>query len=191
MVEEIWKPIRGYDGNYVVSNLGRVGSIARDVDNHTGVIHKPFRILKSRIDLKGYVRVYLSDNKKSKFVSVHRLVAKAFIPNPQNKPQVNHISGIKSQNNVENLEWCTNSENQLHAYKLGLNRVTGRAGRPKRPVLQIDLSTNEVINEYPSIADASRAIGYCNTSNIGSCCRGLRNHVGGYKWIYKTESEVM
>ena len=193
MVTEEWKPIMGYQNKYMVSNYGRIKSVARDVNNHTGIIHKPERILSCRKDTKGYMRVYLDDNKKTKFVPIHRLVALAFIPNEFNKPQVNHIDGVKTNNMVSNLEWCTNQENQTHAVKMGLNDHSRySSGRPKKPVLQIDIKTNEVINEYPSIVEAAKAIGCKNPSNIGGCCRGRygRKTIGGYKWKYK-ESEVM
>lgn len=193
MVTEEWKPVMGYQGKYMVSNYGRIKSVARDVNNHTGIIHKPERILSCRKDTKGYMRVYLDDNKKTKFVPIHRLVALAFIPNEFDKPQVNHIDGVKTNNMVSNLEWCTNQENQIHAVKMGLNDHSKySSGRPKKTVLQIDIKTNEVINEYPSIVEAAKAIGCKNPSNIGGCCRGRygRKTIGGYKWKYK-ESEVM
>jgi hypothetical protein len=192
-MDEIWKPIEGYQGKYMVSNLGRVKSTARDVSNHVAIVHKPERILSCKKDAKGYMRVFLDDNKKTKFVPIHRLVALAFIPNEFNKPQVNHIDGVKTNNNVNNLEWCTNQENQIHAIKMGLNDHSKyESGRPRRPVLQIDIKTGETINEYPSIVEAAKAIGCKNPSNIGGCCSGRygRKTIGGYKWKYK-ESEVM
>lgn len=132
-MNEVWKPIKGYDDKYMVSNLGRIKSVARDVSNHTGIIHKPERILSCRKDKKGYLRVYLDDNRKTKFISVHRLVAIVFIPNELEKPQVNHIDGVKTNNNVENLEWVTNQENQLHAIRMGLNDHSKyMSGKPKK-----------------------------------------------------------
>lgn len=182
---EIWKDIQGYEGRYKISNTGKVKSIQRQVSNGTGLVTLPTRILKQGTSHKGYPIAYLSKNAKSKTVRIHRLVAKAFIPNPDNKPQINHIDGDKTNNNVSNLEWVTNSENQLHAYEMGLNYVTGRAGKPKRPVIQIDIETGERVKEYPSIAEAARTIGVASSSNIGQCCRGEKKTIAGYRWKYK------
>ena len=188
MIAEEWRDIPGFEGRFSVSNLGRVKSNARIVNNHTGTIHKPERILSQRYSKKGYMVIDLVDaTGKKKYRQVHRLVAIAFIPNPENKPQINHIDGVKDNNTVTNLEWCTNSENQKHAYRLGLNYVTGRAGKPKKPVYQIDIETNEIINEYPSIADAARAVKCKTSSLIGACCRNEygRKTIMGYRWEYK------
>lgn len=177
---EIWFTL---DDCYAVSNKGRVKSLARDVSNHTGIIHKPERILKQQTDRKGYARVSLG---KRKNLAVHRLVAKAFIPNPQNKPQVNHIDGNKKNNCVENLEWCNNQENQIHAVRTGLNdHSTYHSGRPYKPVLQIDLNTNKVIAIFKSITDAKKAVSPNSThNNIGMCCRGERHSAFGFKWSF-------
>lgn len=192
-LNEIWKVIPEYNNKYKTSNKGRVLSVARDVSNHTGIIHKPDRILKQNKNHKGYMVVDLGKtNQKTNRVFVHRLVAKAFIENPLNKPQVNHIDGNKENNCVENLEWCTNQENQIHAVKNKLNDHSKySSGRTKRKVCQIDLKTNEIINIFPSISEAARTMGCKSSSNIGSCCRGKRNKVNGFKWKYAEESEVV
>ena len=114
---EIWKDIEGYEGLYQVSNLGRVKSIYGWCGNR---FVKRTKILKLKINNKGYTKVYLYKNKKSKMFFVHRLVAMAFVPNPNNLPQVNHKDGNKLNNSIGNLEWCTCSENIKHAYKTGL-----------------------------------------------------------------------
>lgn len=106
-MEEIWKVIQGYEKKYEVSNLGNVYS------------HKHHRILKPYELKKGYLRVDLyNENSERKHFKVHRLVALAFIPNPDNKPQINHIDGNPKNNQVSNLEWCTNDENHAHAMRM-------------------------------------------------------------------------
>ena len=118
---EIWADIEGYEGLYQISHLGRVKSLARVIYKTDGTIQTfKERILKTTLDTKGYVICNLSKEYKCKTFRVHRLVANMFIPNLNNKPQVNHINGIKADNRVSNLEWVTNSENQKHAVKLGL-----------------------------------------------------------------------
>lgn len=106
-MNEIWKDIPGYENKYQVSNLGNVYS------------YKHKRILKPYVVRKGYLRVDLFDkNFTRRHQKVHRLVATAFIPNPENKPQINHIDGNTGNNVVTNLEWCTNDENQKHAARM-------------------------------------------------------------------------
>lgn len=186
-MEEVWKEIKGYEGLFAISNKGQIKSLARRVSNHTGYINKPDRIMKCQLNRKGYTIVRLQDKQKNKKTfPVHRLVAKAFIPNIENKPQVNHIDGNKNNNNVENLEWCSNSENQLHAYKNGLNHHSETSGRPKRKVNQIDLQTGKVIKTFNSISEATYAMCKKKSSNIGSCCRheyGMKTCFG-YKWEF-------
>lgn len=181
-MSEEWKDIKGYEGVYQVSNLGRVKALSRVVRSGKGYTTLKERFLIQRKDAKGYIRTYLNDaNGKTHYVPIHRLVAVAFIPNPECKPQVNHIDGVKYNNNVNNLEWCTNSENQLHAYRLGLNKPTGRAGRPKVKVTQLDANTGKIIQSFNSLNEASRKTGI-QAQNIRKVIMNERHTAGGYTW---------
>jgi hypothetical protein len=140
---EIWKDIKGYEGRYQVSNLGRVKNI------------KTGRVLKPGIRC-GYPSVSLCKHNKGKNKLIHRLVAEAFILNPEDKPQVNHINGIKYDNRLDNLEWNTRSENGLHSYNSGLQisqkgEVHGKAKLTEEDILTIrssNLSRKELAILY-------------------------------------------
>lgn len=112
-IMEIWKNIENYEG-YQVSNFGNIKSLSKKVKCKNGFRTTKEKILKLKKSKHGYLSVQLKN--KGKFFSIHRLVAFAFIDNPENKPQVNHINGIKHDNRIDNLEWCNQSENQIHAY---------------------------------------------------------------------------
>ena len=187
-----WKDVVGYEENYKVNNYGEIVSKSRRIYNGKGYYLSKEKTIKQVLNHKGYPCVYLSKDGKDKYMQVHRIVAQAFIPNLLNKPQVNHKNGIKTHNRVENLEWCTNGENQKHAWSNGLQKVSGKAGKPKKSVLQIDTNTNKVVAKYNSIAEASRAVGCKSSSLIGACCRKQygRKTICGYKWEFE-EKEVI
>lgn len=181
MTEE-WRDIEELKGQYQISNLGRVKSLYRkfmikDKRGFKRTVTVNEKILKLQIDKKGYQVVKIA----KKTYKVHRLVAIAFIPNPDNLPQVNHIDGIKTNNYIDNLEWVNNSENQLHAYKIGLNKPSEKAGRKRRKVCQIDLNTNKIINIFDSIAEVEK---YFNNENLNitEVCNGKRKSCLGYGW---------
>lgn len=189
MNNEIWKDIVGYESRYQVSNFGNVRSLNR-LKRHntsaTGFITVNGKMLKPFKTKKGYLKVDVSNlygGRKSK--SVHQLVAIVFIENSNNYDQINHIDGNKSNNHVSNLEWCNNSQNQLHAYKYGLNTHSEKAGRAKIPVVKIDKTTNLIIESYPSISEAAKANGIEKPSNISLVCKKKRKTCNGYKWAYK------
>lgn len=156
-------------------------------DGHLFVYHQTWKEMKQQIDRKGYSRVVLCDRKSYK---IHRLVAMYFIPNPSNLPQVNHINGIKTDNRVNNLEWCTAIDNYKHAIKHNLidNKRAARYAKKvnSKMIIQKDLDNN-VIKVWGSMMDAQRELGISN-SHISSCCKnkpGFKS-AGGYKWEYYT-----
>lgn len=119
-MKEIWKDIESYEGMYQVSSLGRVKSLSRRCSTHWGTRLVPEKLLCPNVKEAGYLCLDLHKDGKSKEFSIHRLVAQAFIPNPNNLPEVNHKDGDKQNNCVDNLEWCTNLDNVRHAIQNGL-----------------------------------------------------------------------
>ena len=120
---EVWKDVIGYEGYYQISNYGLVKSLDRVVDKNIG--QKKLlksRLLKQGIDKDGYKHVILYKNGRGSIFKTHKLVAIAFIDNPNNKKEINHKNGVKTDNKIENLEWCTRSENVKHAFKNGLKK---------------------------------------------------------------------
>lgn len=172
MMKELWKPIAGYEGLYQVSNHGNVRSLFR---------YK--KTLKPWAIGTGYLMVYLSKGKSRRAFLVHRLVANAFIPNPENKPQVNHLDENRANNNVSNLEWCTCRENHNHgSHNEKISKANRNHPQKSKPVEQCT-PNGEFICFYPSIAEAARKTGM-NNSEICSCCQGKRKTHGGYVWRY-------
>lgn len=178
-MKEIWKDIPGYESLYQANNYGEIKSFPRKYSIHK----KPF-IMKQRNNYKGYAVVTLCKNGIQKNKIVHRLIAQTFIPNPNNLPQVNHKDGNKQNNNVNNLEWCDNSYNQLHANRMGLNKNRIKRVREVcfKPVIQYDLDGNE-IGRYSSLREASSKTG-CNYKAMSLCALGKIKTSGGYKWKY-------
>jgi hypothetical protein len=185
-MKEIWKYIENFYGYYEVSNRGRIRSVDRYVDHRFGYSQlRKGKMKKITLDKDGYGLLHLYKNNKNHTRKAHRLVLQAFVPNPENKPQVNHINGNKLDNRVENLEWCTDKENKIHAFATGLRNHNSI----KKKVL-MSSKDNEPLLIFDSITEASRETGI-NLGNICSCCKGkIYKTVGGYKWsYYKGESK--
>lgn len=182
-----WKDIVGFEGLYMVSDAGTITSVSRIV-THRGfdrfIVGKE---KKQQLDKYGYKCIKLSKDGRKHHFTVHRLVATAFIDNPKNKAQVNHIDGDKTNNSVENIEWCTAKENVSHSWKFGISKSqkgiprNNKVEQPKRrrPVLQISQSGQSIIL-HDSISDA---IGYTAT-HIVNCCKGKVKMHKGYRWEY-------
>lgn len=175
-MEEIWKDIKDYEGLYQVSNLGRIKSLDRIIKSgvsNSGYSKINGKILKQKLGKDGYLSVQLWKKGKGKWFIAHRLIAIAFIPNPQNKPYIDHINTIRNDNRIENLRWATREENDHNPITLK-NRI-GKCG------IKIKcLNTGEV---FVSSGEAGRKLGV-SAGNIIGCCKGKRKSAKGYKFEY-------
>ena len=189
---EIWKPIQGYEGQYEVSNHGRVRSLERwgiDKNGAKRPVHEKILTLhKGKVTERhpqARYHVELWKDNKRRVPAIHRLVALHFIPNPEGKPQVNHIDGDPSNNRVINLEWATNTENTKHAYDTYL-----RKHRNCRAVKGINLITGKVIY-FASVVAAANWFNVTHCA-IRAAIRGYGRSKGavGYKWEYVNDSSV-
>lgn len=189
--EEIWKDIDGYKGFYQVSNKGRVRSVDRTIKwRHNSFQYRKGRILAPTIDTAGYYVVGLHKESVGKIYIVHRLVAEAFIPNPDNFPIINHKDENKLNNVVENLEWCTYSYNTKYndcMTKRIATRNKNNSYGCEKIVYQYDLKNN-LIKVWKSLMDISRTLGY-SYANIANCCKKNRPTAYGYKWSYTSISK--
>lgn len=179
-MEEVWKDIQGYEGYYQVSNKGNVRSVDREVRCSNSIRFYKGRILSQCEDDHGYYRVLLSKAGKHRSSQVHRLVAEAFIENPNDLPEVNHKDEISKNNCVENLEWCSK--------KYNLEYGTGRqrsVQMHRKAVIQFDMNGN-FIAEYDGVNTAARAIRKPKDATaITKCCGGKKQTAHGYIWRYK------
>lgn len=183
---EEWRDIAGYEGLYQVSNLGRVRSLDRVIKCVDSIRRYKGCMLRLAKQGNGYMSVSLQKSGDRKTKLVHRLVAQAFIQNPDNLPEVNHLDENKENNVVDNLEWVTQAEN--NAYGEGYinrskNAPKGSINSTARPVLKYSLD-GKLLAEYYSAMEAGRANG-CRQSGISECCNGKQKTAYGYIWKYK------
>ena len=176
MDREEWKDIKGYEGLYQVSNMGRVKTLANDK-------YRKEKIRKLRFDKDGYLQLNFNQNKEKETPKVHRLVAEAFIPNPENKSEVHHIDKSKTNNCVENLIWVTPEE---HA---ALHSGDETRNKPSKKVEQYTLD-GKLIKVWESACQIQREKGY-KQSSIWACCNRKPHHktAYGFIWAYDAESQ--
>lgn len=177
-LNEIWKDIAGYEGMYQVSNFGRVRSLNY---RNTGRIE----IRKTFIMKNGYESVSLCKNQKYTSHYVHRLVASAFVENPNNLLEVNHINEDKLDNRAENLEWCDRSYNMAYGtgHMRSAEKQTGRTNtKSNKKVAQYTME-GELVTIYPSASEIKRVLGY-NRGHVCECARGICKQAYGFKWRY-------
>ena len=180
MENEVWKACIGFSEKYEVSNFGRIRSYS--VKNGAAKRTSTPLIIKGWKNTHGYQKVNI--NRKS--VSVHRLVAFAFIPNPENKRTVNHKNGIKTDNRIENLEWATMAENLIHASETGLRDIMKTLVRGNHPsakkLVQMDMTGN-VLFVWDCLKDAAISMGFNPGCLYNILCEG-RSDYKNFKWKY-------
>lgn len=181
---EEWRPVVGYEELYEVSNLGRV----RSLREKTRIFDKENKIMRFKDDHHGYDRVNLNKDHKAKAALVSRLVAEAFIENPNNLPQVGHMDDVKKNNHVSNLYWTDSKENNHHNGKMERfqDKHNEKIGQIADALSKAVISTNILTGEeqmYKSMQEASRKTG-SNSGKISLCCNGKRSHHNGYCWRF-------
>ncbi len=169
---EHWKDIEGFEGLYQVSNLGKVKSLKRKTYSRRRYKEHPERILKDNVDAHGYVYYFLYKDGKAKRYKGHKLVAHAFIPNPNNYPFINHKDENKANNCVSNLEWCTPSYNLNYG---------SRSQKYMKPVIMIDSKSQKEIKRFKSLKQVEDEMGISH-SKVSYVCYGKRKTAGGYSW---------
>ena len=175
---EVWKDIPGYEGLYQVSTFGNVRSLNwRNMNVVRDLYLKPHN--------KGYLQVELSKNGRKKMITVHRLVAMTFIPNPNELPTVNHKDENKHNNNVENLEWCTTSYNTSYSRDKHPEKYAHRGVpyRYKQKIEQVDVLSGDTVRVWDNIVTIKSEKNF-NTWSISECCKGNRKTAYGFKWRF-------
>ena len=181
-MEEVWKDIKNWEGSYQVSNFGRVRSLERIITFSDGRIRKfqgrEIKPIKS--STSDYLMVRLWENHKEYAYLIHRLVAQAFIPNPDNLPEVSHIDENIFNNSYDNLEWCNRDYNHNYSKAKRINAARAVTGKC---VLQYDLS-GKLLHVWETGLDAAKSLNIPQ-GNISSCCLGKLKTAGGFKWQYE------
>lgn len=182
---EEWRDVIGYEGLYMVSNLGRVKRLSYVMKNVSGSYVVPEKLRSIQTNPQGYSSLVLWKNNKHHVVTVHRLVAMAFIPNPNNYPHINHLDSDRANPKADNLEWCTRSHNMRWAYDTNnmrskLNPPRGEEHHRSVRVAMISKS-GEQIKTFACISDAAREIGVV-VGSISNCINGKSKSSGGYIW---------
>jgi hypothetical protein len=190
---ENWKSVSGYEGMYEVSDCGRVRGVDREVHCKNGDVQaRKARILKQKADRQGYYIVCLCKCGKLQFMRVHRLVGYAFIENPENKPEINHIDENTQNNCVTNLEWCTRKENVNwgtgHQRGVMNTNFKAFAQRLSKKTAQLSLD-GKVLKVWDSLHAICRETGY-KAGHISECCHGKKKSRYGYRWSFVQENGV-
>lgn len=184
MEKEIWKPIKGYEGFYEISTFGNVRSVERIVTNKLGVKKLiPSSNMKSRPSNRGYLRVGLHRDGKSREYSIHRLVAETFICNPKGLPCVNHKDENILNNRLDNLEWCTQKYNANYG---NAREKLSKSKRIQRPILQLDLQGN-ILREFATLFDV-KEFGF-SPNCVSACCKNKALSHKDFLWVFKKDKD--
>lgn len=184
--EERWLPVVGYEGFYMVSSFGRVRLLERNLVRKNGSFFSVHSKMKNLYkDRYGYLEVRLQKNQKANNKLVHRLVAEAFIPNPENKPEVNHKNGVRTDNRIGNLEWVSRNENIQHSYDFLGHKRLHRFGRDN-PNCKVVLKIKDgiIIQEFFGAKAAAESVS-TRADSIQKACAGKYKTLKGFVWKYK------
>lgn len=169
---EAWKDVKGFEGYYAVSSNGDVKSLDRTIQGKRCKTHIKERVMRQHVGKDGYPSIQLFSGGKPFTLKVHRLVAQAFLDNPDNLPEVNHIDGNKQNNTVDNLEWCTRGHNIRHAFRTGLIKKENMRSNAKK----VRRSDGVVFDSLTKAAEESGT----HISDVSMCCHGKLAHTAGY-----------